>query len=428
MTLDVAVVQAFALALLIGALVGIEREKRKAEEGGVGTHGLRTFILLAEVGALGGHLTRLLGSPWPLAATIAAVAAPLVAGYVQEARVRPTSIGLTTETAALAVCILGALVTLGQPALAVVLGIATAATLAYKQPLHTLAGKLGWSDVFAGLRLLVATFVVLPFLPNRAVDPWGALNPYSLWKLVLLISALSLVGYAATRLLGSDRGTVLTGLTGGLASSTAVTLSFARRSKDEGNAAPAAALASGVLLAWGVMFVRVLVEVLVVNRDLVPKVAVPFAAMGTAALVAAGLLYRQGVVERRTAGGGAAAPDVPLSNPFKLTAAVKFAAFFALVLLVVKVAQGRLPGAGVYVVAALAGLSDVDAITLSMAEYAKVASPRVAANAIGIAALANTLAKCLLVAILGGESLRRPIVLATGALFAAGAAAMLLGP
>jgi uncharacterized membrane protein (DUF4010 family) len=424
MSLDLATVQSFALALLIGALVGIEREKRKAEEGGVGAHGLRTFILFAELGALGGFLATRLASPWILVATLVAAAAPVVAGYVQETRVRPASIGLTTETAALVVCLLGALVTLGQPALAGVLGIATAATLAYKQPLHTLIQKLGWPDVYAGLRLLVATFIVLPFLPNRAVDPWGALNPHSLWKLVLLISSLSLIGYAATRLLGADKGAALTGLTGGLASSTAVTLSFAKRSREEGESTPAAALASGILLAWAVMFVRVLVEVLVVNRDLVGRVAVPFSAMGLAALAAAAVFFRQGTRSRTTTTGG---PEVPLENPFSLTSAAKFAAFFALVLLVVKLAQGRLPGAGVYVVAALAGLTDVDAITLSMAQYARTGSPQVAVTAIGVAALSNTLTKCVLVAALGGAKLRKPVIVATGAVFAAGAAALLLG-
>ena len=113
-------------------------------------------------------------------------------------------------------------------------------------------------DVYAGVRLLAATFIVLPLLPDRAIDPWGALNPQKLWVLVLLISGLSLVGYVAVRLLGPDRGIALTGLTGGLVSSTAVTLSFARQSRDKGHAHSAPAFACGILIAWGVMFLRVL--------------------------------------------------------------------------------------------------------------------------------------------------------------------------
>ena len=140
--------------------------------------------------------------------------------------------GLTTEVAALVVFLLGAMVMLGHAELAIGLGVVTAAVLAYKQPLHGFVDKLGWDDVYAGLRLLIATFIALPLLPNEPIDPWGALNPYSLWLLVILISSLSLVGYVLTRLLGPARGTALTGLTGGLVSSTAVTLSFAKEGRD----------------------------------------------------------------------------------------------------------------------------------------------------------------------------------------------------
>jgi uncharacterized membrane protein (DUF4010 family) len=287
----------------------------------------------------------------------------------------------------------------------------TAAVLAYKQPLHGLVAKLGWDDVFAGERLLIATFIILPLLPDRTLDPWDALNPYKLWLLVILISSLSLVGYVASRWLGAGRGTVLTGITGGLVSSTAVTLSFARRSRDEPRAAPA--LACGILLAWAVMFGRVLVMVLAVNADLLVQLLVPFAAMAVLALAAAWLLYRRG-------GNSADADDVPLKNPFSLRAAAQFAVLFAAVLLLVKVTQAYLPGGGVYVLAALAGLTDVDAITLSMAEYAKANPATVAATALVIAAISNTLVKCGMVASLGGKALRRPVLLATGSIVLVG--------
>src|SRR5262249_45655228 len=168
-----------------------------------------------------------------LIAVLAIVGGGVLSGYVLAARVQPESLGMTTESAAIAVCLLGAMTTLGHRELAVPLGIVTAAVLAYQQPLHGLVAKLSWAGFSRGLRLLVATFIVLPLLPNRAVDPWGALNPYSLWLLVLLISSLSLVGYVGSRWLGAGRGTVLTGVTGGLVSSTAVTLSFARQSRED---------------------------------------------------------------------------------------------------------------------------------------------------------------------------------------------------
>jgi uncharacterized membrane protein (DUF4010 family) len=423
---DPAVVRDFGTALLIGALLGLEREKRRGVASPhSGTGGLRTFILIAEAGAIAGYLSRMFSAPWILVATLAAVTVILTAGYLRESSVLPEAVGLTTEAAALITCLLGGLTTLGYQNLAIGLGVVTAATLAYKQPLHGLVDRLGWDDVFAGLRLLIATFIVLPLLPNHAVDPWGALNPYTIWLLVLLIASLSLVGYVATRWLGTDRGAAVTGLTGGLVSSTAVTLSFARRSRSEPGPAVAAALTAGILLSWCVMCVRVVVEVLVVNRAMVPAVALPFAVMGAVGAVTAWVFYRRGT--RGSADGAeGAVRDVELKNPFSLTEAAKFGAFFAVVILLVRVAQDHLPGEGLYALAALAGVTAVDAITLSMAEYGKTGDPAIATNAIVVAALANTAVKCGLAVFLGGPGLRRPILLATALFTVAGVIVVLI--
>jgi uncharacterized membrane protein (DUF4010 family) len=405
----------FATAILLGALVGIEREKRKAEEresGGIA--GLRTFTLLALFGAAAGWLTREIASPWVLASALLIAGAFVVAGYLAAARANPESTGLTTEVAAVVVFLLGAMVMLGHAELAIGLAVVTAAVLAYKQPLHGFVDRLGWDDVYAGLRLLIASFIALPLLPNEPIDPWGALNPYTLWLLVILISSLSLVGYVLTRVLGPARGAALTGLTGGLVSSTAVTLSFAKDARDKPNNTPA--LVCGILLAWAVMFLRVIVLVAVVNRALLPQVLVPFLAM---ALVAGGfaawLYYRDGAKSGTAAKGG-----VTVRNPFSLTQAAKFAAFFAVVLLAVKIVQEHFPPSGLYAVAALAGLTDVDAVTLSMSEFAKSGEMRVAVVAIVIAALANTLVKCGLAFGVAGPALGRPLLLATVATFAIG--------
>jgi uncharacterized membrane protein (DUF4010 family) len=421
---DVETIQNFAIALLIGALVGIEREKRKIDDGQLATGGLRTFILVAEVGAIAGWMSQAAAMPWLLVAGLAAVALPVIAGYMLEARADPGALGLTTEMAAIATYLLGAMVMLGSRELAVGLAITTAAVLTYKQPLHVAVTKLGWDDVFAGVRLLIASFIVLPLLPNRAIDPWGALNPYSMWLLVLLISGLSLLGYVATRWLGSDKGTALTGLTGGLVSSTSVTLSFAQQSRERTGTGAACAFACGIMLAWCVMFGRVIAEVMVVNRALVASLLVPFAAMGVVAGALAAVFFRRST--STDDGDIRAQPEVPLKNPFSLTAAAKFAAFFAAVLLVVKVVQQELPGQGVYVVAALAGLTDVDAIALSMAESAKTGDAKVAVNAIVIAVLTNTVVKCGLVMTLGGPALKRPVALATAVILAAGVGAIVL--
>ena len=419
--LDLDTVRDFATALLIGTLLGIERERHKQSDGDISVGGLRTFILFAMLGAIGGWLAKLLDFPWILVAVLLATLVAVVASYVVAARVQPDALGLTTELAALAICLLGAMVMLGHREIAVALAIAIAAALAYKEPLHGMVSRLGAEDVYAGVRLLAATFIVLPLLPDRAVDPWGALNPQKLWLLVLLISGLSLVGYVAVRLLGPNRGIPLTGLTGGLVSSTAVTLSFARQSREKGHARSVPAFACGILIAWGVMFLRVLATVLIVNRALLPRLVVPFLAM---AAVTAGLAW---AMYRRAADAGSAGSGVPLTNPFSLTSAAKFAALFAVVLLLVAFVQQNFPPEGVYVVAALAGTTDVDAITLSMSEYARRGDVPVAVTAIVIAALTNTVVKALMVVGLGAPGLRRPILIGATGIVLAGLAAVLLG-
>jgi uncharacterized membrane protein (DUF4010 family) len=423
---DLGVVRDFATALLIGALIGTEREKHLTDTGRGGIGGLRTFILIAEVGAIAGYLARVTSAPWIALVALAAVTAAVVAGYLRESVVAPGSVGLTTEVTAIAACLLGSLTTMGFQNLAIGLGVVTAAVLAYKQPLHGLVAKLGWDDVFAGLRLLLATFIVLPLLPNEALDPWGALNPSKIWLLVLLIASLSLVGYVATRWLGTDRGAALTGLTGGLVSSTAVTLSFAKRSRDESGAGVSHALASGILIAWMVMCARIVVFAAVLNRDMLWAVAVPFGAMGAAAGLMAWLYYRRSRGAATHPADGQTA--VVLKNPFSLTEASKFAAFFVAVMLIVKVVEDRFSGHGLYLLAAVAGATEVDAITLSMLEYGRTAGIDVAALAIVVAALANTAVKCGMAVFLGGPALKRPVLVATAVFAAAGVlAAMIQG-
>jgi uncharacterized membrane protein (DUF4010 family) len=411
----------FAIAILLGALVGVEREKRKMEEQEPDhIAGLRTFTLLALLGATAGFLSKTLSSPWILPAALLIVGAFIFAGYSVTARSSDGGKGLTTETAAIVVFLLGAMVMFGHRELAIALGVVTAAVLAYKQPLHGFVEKLGWDDVYAGLRLLIATFIALPLLPNHPIDPWGALNPYKLWLLVILISSLSLIGYVLTRWLGPARGTALTGLTGGLVSSTAVTLSFAREARE--SAQNTAALACGILLAWAVMFARVIVLVAAVNRKLLPEMVIPFVLMGLASGGYAAWLY----FSDKSIDGKAPKGEVDVENPFSLTAAAKFAALFAVVLLAVKIVQEHFPPSGLYAVAALAGLTDVDAITLSMLEFAQSGEARVAVIAIVIASLSNTIVKCVMAFVLGGEGLGKKLLVATAVTLAAGLATALL--
>ncbi len=419
--MDLDIARRFLVALLIGALVGIDRERRKHAEPGHSFGGIRTHILLALLGAASTWLAQLWAAPWTFVVTLAVVGAAVVASYVRQSLENEEAQGLTSEFAAVAVFLLGAMAVAGDIALAVALGVATSAVLAFKQPLHGLVQRIGTADLFAAIKLLIATFIVLPLLPDETIDPWNAINPHKLWLLVILTSGLSLVGYLAMRWLGPLHGSAVTAASGGLVSSTAVTLSFARRSRDASAPLDAHAVAAGVLIAWAVMFARVGVIVAIVELPLLAQLWAPLAAM---------LVLTGGFAAWHWHAGTAAAADggegggMTMSNPFSLAQAARFGALFAVVLLVVALAQEHLPGVGVYLVSALAGAADVDAITLSLAGSAQPEGYATAATGIGIATLANTVVKAGIVAALGRGAARRGVMLATAAILAAGGMAV----
>ena len=387
----------FVIAFLIGALIGIEREKANREEGDAKATGLRTFILISLSGAVAAWLSEDMHDPWIFVATVGACALFIFAGYRAQLTVSPSSVGLTTEFAALITFLLGGVALFGYPHLAVALAIATSAVLAYRRLLHHVVERIGWDDIFAALKLLIVAFIILPVVPHRTVDPWGVLNPYVMTWLVILISSLSFLGYVITRWLGAGRGTVITGLAGGLVSSTAVSLSLARRSHDETSAGAAATLAAGILYAWAVMCARIVVMCIFVNMTLARALVLPMSILGV--IATAGALYNQraGVRLKTTD------DSLQLKNPFSLTFAIKFALLFTAIALLVNRAQVLVSTGAVYVVAALAGLTDVDAITLSMARGHSATDTAVIA--ITVAVVSNTVVKMGLVVWAGNRSM-----------------------
>lgn len=399
---DITLAQNFLIALLIGALVGIEREKHKNNSHPGSFAGVRTYILFAQLGAVSAWLSVHLQTPWLFIAALSAVAVIVLCAYYLENKTKAMALGLTSELSAITVCLLGGAVILGFAEIAVSLAIFTSAILAFREPLHGLISKIGADDLYAGLKLLIASFIVLPLLPNEAIDPWQALNPYKLWLLVILISALSLVGYIAVRSLGSVKGTMITALTGGLVSSTAMTLSFARSSQTENDTGAANRLAAGILVSWLVMFGRVILIVTAISVPLMQQLLWPLVGL---ALVTAVLAMAFFLASHRLQ-SASVATAVPVTNPFSLWSAIQFALLFALVLLLVKLAEHYAPGQGLYWLAALAGLTDVDAISLSLADYAsRGESVQLAATAIGIAILSNSLVKTVMVWVAGAHNL-----------------------
>ena len=364
----------FVIAFLIGALIGIEREKANREEGDAKATGLRTFILISLSGAVAAWLSEDMHDPWIFVATVGACALFIFAGYRAQLTVSPSSVGLTTEFAALITFLLGGVALFGYPHLAVALAIATSAVLAYRRLLHHVVERIGWDDIFAALKLLIVAFIILPVVPHRTVDPWGVLNPYVMTWLVILISSLSFLGYVITR-----------------------SLSLARRSHDETSAGAAATLAAGILYAWAVMCARIVVMCIFVNMTLARALVLPMSILGV--IATAGALYNQraGVRLKTTD------DSLQLKNPFSLTFAIKFALLFTAIALLVNRAQVLVSTGAVYVVAALAGLTDVDAITLSMARGHSATDTAVIA--ITVAVVSNTVVKMGLVVWAGNRSM-----------------------
>lgn len=414
----------FGAAILIGALIGLEREFVQQRTDHQEFGGIRTFALLALLGASSAYFSERYGIVLFVCIYLATIL--LVWAGAIGAAIRGVEEGVTTEVAAIIVPLLGAMMVWGESDLAAALGVITALILAMKPRLHRLARQMSVEDLQATLQFALITAVILPLLPNEGLGPYAVINPYQLWLLVVLVSGIGFLGYVLMKLLGAQRGIGLTGLLGGLVSSTATTLSFAGRSKQEEGLS--SILAQGILLASCVMFPRVLIEVAVVNADLLSMLALPAGAMFLAGLVSVAYLWR-----RERGRGMVETESVALSNPLKLSTAVGFGLVFAVVLIAVRAANEFFGTAGVYVASALTGLTDVDSITLSVSELSVSGdlSMQVAVISILIAMLVNTLVKGVAAWVLGSRSLRRTIALSFGVVLGVGiisVAVMFLAP
>lgn len=392
------------VALALGLLIGLERGwKRRSEAEGTRIAGLRTFGLLGLLGGILALLADELGA-LVLAFGFAAVAAVLVVVHLQSLRAHSEpDRGITSLVAALLTFTLGGLAGTGYTGSAAAGAVVTALLLNLKPTLHGWLERLSREELLAVLKLGLISVVVLPVLPDRGYGPWDVLNPYAIWWLVVLIAGISFVGYFSMKVLGAGRGVPLTGLFGGITSSTATTLSFARMGRRQPSLAPI--LASGIAVAAATMFPRILLEVAVVNPGLLARLAPAVAVTTLLMLLGAALLWWRSP-------GPSESGNVELKNPFEISPALQFAALLALVLLLAEVARQWFGDTGVFVLAAVSGLTDVDAITLSMASMAKgELAPDSAVGAILLAAAVNTAVKVALAALLGGVGMAMRLAL-----------------
>lgn len=407
----------FGAALGLGMLIGLERERTR--DGAQTFAGVRTFSLVALFGALSVYASDISGLGWIVGLVFLAILALVLSAYFITAK--SGEIGATTEVSILITFFIGCLCAWDQVGIAGAITVITMLLLALKGWLHNLAKRIEPSDVEATLKFAIITLIILPLVPDTNYGPVGleVINPYKTWLMVVLIAGLNFIGYILVKVLGREHGLGITGLLGGLVSSTAVTLSFSQRSRTESNLAPVLALA--ILLAWTVMFFRVVIEVGVVNFSLAKSLVSGMALMGAVSLGICLILWRRGrSTETAEVESG--------RNPFELGDAIKFGGLFAVVIFIASAAQAYFGDTGLYVAGALAGLTDVDAIALSMANLAQQdpASSAAAARTIVIAVISNTMVKCGMVIWLGAPSMRRTMIPITAALALAGAGAAFL--
>jgi uncharacterized membrane protein (DUF4010 family) len=392
----------FGVALAIGFMIGLQREFAFRSRQQELLAGERTFALMALVGCLSAMIADIFKSALAFIGVIFLVGIFTAVAYFIDAW--RGQVGLTTEIAILVTVLIGALCYWDYLVLAASLGIITTVLLSLKIETDRLVSALTREDIFAALQFAVITLVILPILPKESNlrPPFDVLSPYRIWLMVVFISAINFIGYLAIKIVGPERGIGLTGLLGGLVSSTGVTLGFSERSNREPTLAKPFSLA--IMIAWTVMFARVLVEVGVLNPELLNLIWPPITAAGVVGLLyCVFLFFSQRTTEKDT---------LEFSNPFDLVAAIKFGLLYALILVVARAAQLYFGNTGVYISSLVSGLADVDAITISLTQHniEGTVPQTVAAQSIVIATIANTLAKGAIVIIGGASLLKRALL------------------
>lgn len=396
---DLSILTRYLAAVALGLLMGLERERNPSAKAG-----LRTFALTALFGVLAAHLADKTNAPWLIAVGLLLAGGMMIAAYARQ----PTEDGDpgTTTVSAILVCYgLGVLCWLNELQLAAMLGIGATVLLYFKAELHGISQTLTRRDLISMLQFAVLSLIVLPLLPNQGYGPYAALNPYHIWWMVVLISGLSLAGYAALRIAGQKRGTVMIGLLGGLVSSTATTLTFSRFCKQQNGAVDDALIRVStmvIVLANLVVLVRLAVLVALLTLPVFMQLA-PILAMG---LLTGTLAAWYGLRKLKPSGD---MPEFKLDNPTEIKTAITFGGLYSVVLLASAWLSDLIGTQGLYAVAAVAGLTDVDAITLSTLRLVDMHSVQLdaAVFAIVLAFLSNLVFKSGLVLAIGGWHMAR---------------------
>ena len=394
-----------ALALGLGLLVGLQRQRLSTRMAGI-----RTFSLITLLGAVCAALAEPFGVAILAAGLLAVVALAVLGNLLKVQHAASTGQneagqidpGLTTEVAMLLMYTIGAYVMVGDAIVGLVVAGSVAVLLQLKDPLHRAIASLGNDDFWAITQFVLISLVILPIVPDRRLGPYDVINPREVWWMVVLIVGIGLAGYLVYRYFGEKTGTLLSGILGGLVSSTATTVGWAQRSRDQHLLIPVSAVV--IVVASTVVFVRVLIEIAVVAPAVLPIAGPPIGILLLTLIALAWLEHRRSASETP-------AESQALGNPSELRSAFVFAAIYAGVLLAIAFAKNSLGQSGLYLVAVLSGLTDMDAITLSTSQLMKDGRVEVATGwrLIVTASLANLAFKLATLAFVGPLPLLRRV-------------------
>lgn len=415
--MDLILFQQFGIAILLGSLIGLEREHRQQVYGYEIFGGLRTFALIS----LSGALAMFLSNYSAVLSGIVTVAlfTIIIFSYFNASK-NHGKVGVTSEIAAVVAYMIGILCGMDNFLLATCIAIATLAILHFKQPLHKWAHHIKNEEIVSTIQFIVITFIILPLLPNKGFGPYEFFNPYVVWLIVVFISGISFASYIAIKLFGAKRGIGLTGFLAGLISSTALTLSFSGQSKKNKTIVDPYVVA--IVVASSAMFFRVLLEVAVLNRELLATLVLPMTVMGGVGILSALFFW----FRDRKLPEEAQKHFQSMKSPFRLSPALQFGLFFALILFLVKFSESVIGDKGLYMTSVLSGVLDVDAITVSVSTLAKSEMAKLSATyAIIIATMVNTVAKGMIVLFLGNRKVAVKILAVFALMLVAGGISLL---
>ena len=408
--------QKFGLALAIGLMIGVEREREKAGS----FAGIRTFPLITLTGCAAAMLEGL-STQWLFPTGFIAITVLSFRAF----QTSDAQHGITTQVSAILAYLLGGMVWWGLGGFASAVAVIMVLLLAAKAPLEKLSAQIGHTDIIAIVQFGIITLIILPIVPDMTYGPLGILNPNKIWLMVVLISAINLIGYAIIKIVGTGKGIEIVGAVGGLVSSTATSLGLSRKSQHMKRTPTPFAV--GILLASCVMFPRIILIAFSINRTVAMHLLFPILGSFSAGLLGCALIWKMQAAKTHDTREDSV--SLESKNPLELWSAIKFGLLFGLILFVAKAAKVYMGDTGIYVSSVLAGLTSVDAITLSLSDLASESiDPIIAARGIMLASAANAVAKASIVMVIAAPGVRKralPVFLVIG--IAAVVSAMLLG-